>query len=93
MYANWGRYRNSRIFETDKKYLATSVKLGKKSGTKSAKNNLTKDVPIEAIIYFDNLPLEVNKIELFQIGSSLRSSYYNNEINNVEFSDVPVSGN
>ena len=92
LYANYAG-RNSRILEADKKYLATSVKLGRNSDTRYLKDNLTKDVPIEAIIYFDNLPLEVNKIELFQIYSSLKSSYYNNDIKNVEFSNVSVSGN
>lgn len=85
--------QKSTIFEANKNYLATNSKLGKNSSTKYVMVNLTKDVPIDATIYFDNLPLEVNKIELLQIRSFLKSSYYENFIDNVEFSDISVSEN
>ncbi|NEQ36760.1 MAG: hypothetical protein F6K40_10910 [Okeania sp. SIO3I5] len=84
--------RRSRIFEAGKEYLATRVKLGTYSGTSRVRNNLITDVPIEATITFDNVPLEVNKIQVFQISSWLQSSYYNNGIN-VEFRNLSLSEN
>ncbi|NEO56379.1 MAG: pentapeptide repeat-containing protein [Okeania sp. SIO3B5] len=91
LYSNSGG-RKSRIFEADKKYLATSVKLGTNSDTSYVKSNLIKDVPIEATITFDNVQLQVNKIEGLQISSLLRSSYYKNDIK-VEFRNISLSEN
>jgi len=95
LYSNYSpnRYseaRRSRIFEAGKEYIATRVELGTSRGTSRVQNNLITDVPIEATITFNNVSLEVNKIEVFQISSWLESSYYENGIN-VEFRNISLS--
>ncbi|NEN90355.1 MAG: hypothetical protein F6K48_16150 [Okeania sp. SIO3H1] len=80
----------SRMFEAGKEYIGTRVKLGSYSGTNLANNSLIKDVPMEGTIIFDNVPLQVNKIEGLEISSLLRSSYYNSGIK-VEFRNISLS--
>lgn len=92
LYSNLGHTRSSRIFEAGKEYLATRVKLGTYSSKIRAKNNLITNVPIEATITFDNVPLQVNNIDGLQISSGLISSYYNDYIN-VEFRNISLSEN
>ncbi|NES64696.1 MAG: hypothetical protein F6K24_05255 [Okeania sp. SIO2D1] len=90
LYSNYSGTRRSRIFEAGKEYIATRVELGTSRGTSRVQNNLITDVSIEATITFDNVPLEVNKIEVFQISSYLESSYYRNDIK-VEFRNISLS--
>ncbi|NES87350.1 MAG: hypothetical protein F6K10_41885 [Moorea sp. SIO2B7] len=76
--------RRSRLLEQGKEYVATKVTLGTYSSNNRkgyVKNSLIKDVPIEAIIAFDGVPLEVNQIDVLQFTSHLRSSYYTGYFN------------
>ncbi|NEO67020.1 MAG: hypothetical protein F6J98_44375 [Moorea sp. SIO4G2] len=77
--------------EQGKEYVATKVEFGTFSNNRNGvvKNRLIKDVPIEAIITFDGVPLEVNQIDMLQFRSYLNSSYYTGYIN-TELRDLSV---
>ena len=93
LYSNYDSYARSRLFQQGKEYVATKVKLGTFTSRFSSKveNSLIKDVPIEAIITFDGVPVEVNHIDVLQFRSYLKSSYYTGYINNElrNFSVIP----
>ncbi|OLT62702.1 hypothetical protein [Moorena bouillonii] len=84
-------YGRSRLLEQGKEYVATKVEFGTFSNNRNGvvKNRLIKDVPIEAIITFDGVPLEVNQIDMLQFRSYLNSSYYTGYIN-TELRDLSV---
>ncbi|NES92399.1 hypothetical protein [Okeania sp. SIO2B9] len=93
LHSNYSGTWRSRIFEAGQEYIATRVELGTYSGRGGiVSNNLITDVPIEATITFDNVSIEVNNIEVFQISSWLESSYYKNGIK-VEFRNLSLSEN
>ncbi|MEM1170874.1 MAG: hypothetical protein AAGJ08_17790 [Cyanobacteria bacterium P01_H01_bin.35] len=75
----------SRIIEAGTIYLATQAELGTSSGSR-ARENLIKDVPLKASINFDQVSLEVNKIEVMEI-----ILYSGNNKIPLEFRDVPLS--
>ncbi|KST62471.1 hypothetical protein [Mastigocoleus testarum] len=84
--------RRSRILDAGQESIAEKIQFGSdvtRWGRTS--NNLIKDVPIKAIFMFENVPLETDEIDVFEITSTLKSSYYNNDIK-VEFRNVNVSG-
>ena len=83
--------RRSRILQSGQESVAQKIQFGSYvSRWGSTKNNLIKDVEMIAIFMFDNVPLQTDKIDVFEITSTLRSSYYNNDIK-VEFRNVDVS--
>ena len=91
LFSNKNESRRSRIFEEGQESIAQTIKFGSDvSRWGSTSNNLIKDVPIKAIFIFEKVPLQTNKIDVFEVSSSLRSSYYNNDIK-VEFRNVDVS--
>ncbi|MFN6468688.1 MAG: hypothetical protein RMY36_003310 [Nostoc sp. SerVER01] len=85
LHSNYSQTRRSRLFYAGKEYIATKVDFGSYSGN-SVDNNLLKNTALTAIFTFEKVPVEVNKIEVFEI-----SSYYQGDIK-VEFRNVPVSG-
>ncbi|NEP53144.1 MAG: hypothetical protein F6K65_31825, partial [Moorea sp. SIO3C2] len=91
LYSNRNYSAISRLFQQGKEYVATKVKLGTFSSNRSGyvKNSLIKDVPIEAIIDFGGVPLEVKQIDILQLKFSLNSSYYRGFIN-TELRNLPV---
>ncbi|NEO20361.1 MULTISPECIES: hypothetical protein [unclassified Moorena] len=91
LYSNRNSSARSRLFQQGKEYVATKVKLGTFSSNRSGyvKNSLIKDVPIEAIIDFGGVPLEVNQIDMLQFKSYLESSYYRGYIK-TELPNLPV---
>ncbi|MEO0967475.1 MAG: hypothetical protein AAFX80_03830 [Cyanobacteria bacterium J06639_18] len=91
LFSNKNESRRSRIFEEGQESIAQTIKFGSDvSRWGSTSNNLIKDVPIKAIFIFEKVPLQTNEIDVFEVSSSLRSSYYNNDIK-VEFRNVDVS--
>jgi len=88
LYANHS-YGRSRIVEQGKEYVATKVELGTYSGNRYVRNSLIKDIPIEAIITFDGVSLDVNQIDVLQFRNHLKSSYYTGYIN-TELRDLSV---
>ena len=90
LYSNGVHERRSRIIEQGKEYLAKKVKFGTYSNKYQVRNSLIKDIPIEAIITFDGVPLDVNQIDVLQLTTSLFSSYYHGLIN-PEFRDLSVT--
>ncbi|NEO35925.1 MAG: hypothetical protein F6J90_06130 [Moorea sp. SIOASIH] len=91
LYSNRNASARSRLFQQGKEYVATKVKLGTFSSKRSGyvKNSLIKDVPIEAIIDFGGVPLEVNQIDMLQFKSYLESSYYRGYIK-TDLRNLPV---
>ena len=93
LYSNSSTYQKiSRLLYQGKEYVATKIELGTYSSNNRqgyVKNRLIKDVPIEAIITFDGVPLEVNQIDMLQFRSYLNSSYYTGYLN-TELRDLPV---
>lgn len=83
--------RRSRILDAGQESIARKIQFGSDvTQWGRTKNNLIKDVPMKAIFMFENVPLETDEIDVFEITSSMRSSYYNNDIK-VEFRNVNVS--
>ncbi|NEO47873.1 MAG: hypothetical protein F6K55_28660 [Moorea sp. SIO4A3] len=91
LYSNRNASARSRLFQQGKEYVATKVKLGTFSNNRNGvvKNSLIKDVPIEAIIDFGGVPLEVNQIDILQLKFYLNSSYYRGYIK-TELPNLPV---
>ncbi len=91
LYSNRNASARSRLFQQGKEYVATKVKLGTFSSNRNGyvKNSLIQDVPIEAIIDFGGVPLDVNQIDMLQFKSYLESSYYRGKLN-TELRDLPV---
>lgn len=80
----------SRMIEEGKEYLSSSVSVGSASNEHRVSNTLIKDTPMEAIITFSNVPVEVKKIETLSVISSLESSGSNNDVN-LTFRNIPLS--
>ena len=89
LYANVYQKR-TRIIEQGKEYVAKKVEFGTYSNKREVSNSLIKDIPIEAIITFDGVPLDVNQIDVLQLKTYLFSSYYHGLIN-PEFRDLSVT--
>jgi len=87
----YGNHREgrSRIVEQGKEYVATKVELGTYSGNRYVRNSLIKDIPIEAIITFDGVSLDVNQIDVIQFRNHVKSSYYTGYVN-TELRDLSV---
>ncbi|NET81512.1 MAG: hypothetical protein F6J94_05955 [Moorea sp. SIO1F2] len=85
-------YGRSRLLDQGKEYVATKVELGTYSNNRdgSVKNSLIKDIPIEAIITFKGVSLDVNQIDVLQFRNHLKSSYYTGYIN-TELRNVSVT--
>ena len=80
----------SRMIEEGKEYLSSIVSVGSASNEYRVNNTLIKDTPMEAIITFNNVPLEVKKIETLSVISYLESSGSNNDVN-LTFRNIPLS--
>ncbi|NEP30234.1 MULTISPECIES: hypothetical protein [unclassified Moorena] len=91
LYSNRTSSQRSRLLDQGKEYVATKVEFGTYSSNRIGyvKNSLIKDVPIEAIIDFDGVPLELNQIDILQFTSYLESSYYKGKLN-TELRNLPV---
>jgi hypothetical protein len=80
----------SRMIEEGKEYLSSSVSVGSASNKYRVSNTLIKDTPMEAIITFNDVPLEVKKIETLSVISYLENSGSNNDVN-LTFRNIPLS--
>jgi hypothetical protein len=80
----------SRMIEEGKEYLSSIVSVGSASNKYGVSNTLIKDTPMEAIITFNDVPLEVKKIETLSVISYLQSSGSNNDVN-LTFRNIPLS--
>lgn len=90
LYSDATSSRKSRIIEAGKENIATRVQLGSYSGNRHADNNLIKDIPMEGMITFENVPQEIEEIGVLQISSYLESSYYRDDIQ-IEFHNINLS--
>ncbi|NEO36325.1 MAG: hypothetical protein F6J90_08330 [Moorea sp. SIOASIH] len=91
LYSN-GYKGRSRLLDQGKEYVATKVTFGTYSSHKRygyVNNSLIKDIPIEAIITFKGVSLDVNQIDLLQFKTHLKSSYYTGYLN-PELRDLSV---
>ncbi len=79
----------TRIIGAGKESIAKRVKLGSNSNKYKTiiDNNLTQDIPMEGIISFEGVPQEVEEIEILEIDSYLKSSYYDGAIK-AEFRNI-----
>ena len=80
----------SRMIEEGKEYLSSSVSVGSAYNEYRVRNTLIKDTPMEAVITFNGVPLEVKKIEALSVISYLESSDSNNDVN-LTFRNIPLS--
>ena len=80
----------SRMIEEGKEYLSSSVSVGSASNKYRVSNTLIKDTPMEAIITFNDVPLEVKKIETLSVISYPENSGSNNDVN-LTFRNIPLS--
>lgn len=90
LYPNSSEFRKIRIFDAGYENIATQVEFGSKFDPNNVSNNLIKDVALKAVLSFDRVPIEVNKIEVLEISSALESSYYQGDIK-IEFRNIPLS--
>ncbi|NEO25062.1 MULTISPECIES: hypothetical protein [Moorena] len=91
LYSNH-REGRSRLLDQGKEYVATKVELGTYSNNRYGyvNNSLIKDIPIEAIITFKGVSLDVKQIDVLQFINHLKSSYYTGFIN-TELRNVSVT--
>ncbi|NET58133.1 MAG: hypothetical protein F6K47_18850 [Symploca sp. SIO2E6] len=64
--------------------------MGSYRGNSEVENTLIKDTAMGAKLFFDEVPLTVNNLEVIEISSYLESSYYRDDIK-LEFRDIPLS--
>jgi cell division protein FtsB len=86
-----GNHRaRSRMFEGGKEYISSGVSIGTDSNQYAVSNTLIKETPMEAVITFDNVLLDVKKIETLSVLSYLESSDSNNDVS-MTFRNLPLS--
>lgn len=90
LYANQNSNRRSRVVEGGQEYIARRSELGSDRGNYRVQNTLIKDTAMGAKLFFDEVPLTVNKLEVIEVSSYLESSYYDNDLK-LEFRNISLS--
>ncbi|NER25128.1 MAG: hypothetical protein F6J96_31415 [Symploca sp. SIO1C2] len=90
LYSNQSNTRRSRVVEAGQEYIANRSELGSARNKYKVENTLIKDTAMGAKLFFDEVPLTVNSLEVIEISSYLESSYYNDDIK-LEFRNIPLS--
>lgn len=82
--------KRSRMIEQGQEYLSSRVEIGSAYDNYSVSNDLIKDAPTEAVITFENISSEIEKIGVLSVISYLQSADYNDEIR-LEFRNITLS--
>jgi cytoskeletal protein RodZ len=92
LFANSSQENRTRIVYDGKESNAVLVEFGSYSNKSNVDNNLTRNAALNASFTFDNVPLQVEKLDLLEIVLYLNSSYSRDYIKIDDFRDVPLSG-
>ncbi|MEC4819122.1 MAG: hypothetical protein SAK29_38490 [Scytonema sp. PMC 1069.18] len=91
LFANHSQNTRTRIVYDGNENNASLVNFGSYSNQYNVENNLTKDASLNASFTFDNVPSQVEKLDLLEIVLYLNSSYYRDYIKIDDFRNVLLS--